>query len=167
MAGLRRCSCGCGSHAGIPRPHKPEIPRRAVLAALNPQRKRRLRLRAALMPLVTARELCPRDDVIAHRSFHLAACCRPAETKRGHIQGVERETVAMHRVAWRRAGAIVAWLLRIIDRRDCIVSCAQHLSVYLPRVYPLHQSVKLSPISRASIVWPSKELTMRPPSATL
>jgi Plasmid pRiA4b ORF-3-like protein len=32
----------------------------------------------------------------------------------------------------------------------CIVSRAQHLPAYLLRVYPLHQSVKLSPVIRAA-----------------
>src|SRR6266545_3606382 len=65
-----------------------------------------LRLCAALLPLVAARELHACKHVILHSSLHLAACGARAKTDCGHIQSIERETIAVRRVAW---------LLRIID----------------------------------------------------
>jgi hypothetical protein len=67
------------------------------------------------MALVATSQLCPCKQMILHRSLHLATCGGLAETERGHIQRVEREALAVCRVALRRAGAGVAGLLKIID----------------------------------------------------
>src|SRR5436190_666197 len=67
------------------------------------------------MPLVAARELRSRNHMILYSSFHLVAGGALAQADRGHIQGIEREAVAVCKVARRRARAGVAWLLEIID----------------------------------------------------
>jgi len=50
-----------------------------------------LRLRAALMPLVAARELRLCNDMILHDSLHHLACDAIAKVDRGYIQSIECE----------------------------------------------------------------------------
>src|SRR5215216_6641089 len=70
------------------------------------------------MPLVAPGDLRPCNHMLLQRLLDLTARGALAKAKRGHIQRIEREAVAVRRVARRRAGAGIAWLVKIIDAGD-------------------------------------------------